>query len=255
MAGRRSMKFLERDYIVQKDDFCRIVNWYPVLGEHSLLTVFLKLTAEDVKLLADGIGEGEATVAVIGRLKKVMRGGAFDNYFISTDLCSPTDTERFEAKRGAVHSAESAWYFLANSAKVRQAAAAGDVEYLAIRPFVRIDRTREFRLFIKAGELRAMSQYNLTRHFRRLEGIKEDLYASVCQWFEQIKGNLPIKDVVMDIFLESDDKTVKIVDLNCWGSPTDPLLLRTFEQDWDAVSGIKLMLPPTRISGDVAVSF
>ena len=40
---------------MQKDDFCRIVNWYPVLGEHSLQTVFLKLTAEDIKLLADGV--------------------------------------------------------------------------------------------------------------------------------------------------------------------------------------------------------
>ena len=71
----------------------------------------------------------------------------------------------------------------------------------------------------------------------------------------QIKNNLPVKDVVIDIFLESDDQTVKIIDLNCWGEPTDPLLLRTFDQDWSAVNGIKLMLPPTKISGDVAVSF
>ena len=240
---------------MQKDDFCRIVNWYPVLGEHSMPTVFLKLTADDIKLLVEGIGNGDAAASVIARLKNVMRGGALDNYFISTDLCSPTDTERFETKRGAVHSPESAWFFLANSAKVRQAAAAGEVEYLAIKPFVRIDRTREFRLFVKNGELRAMSQYNLTRHFRRLEGIKENLYTAVCKWFETVKNNLPVEEVVIDIFLESDDQTVKIVDLNCWGEPTDPLLLRTFDQDWDAVEGIKLMLPPTKISGDVAVSF
>ena len=240
---------------MQKDDFCRIVNWYPVFGEHSIMTVFLKLTSEDIKLLAEGIGDGAETTSVTGRLKKVMRGGTFDNYFVSTDLCSPTDTERFEAKRGAVHSAESAWYFLANSAKVRQAAAAGNVEYLAIKPFVRIDRTREFRLFVKNGELRAVSQYNLTRHFRRLEGIKDDLYNTISKWFEEIKNNLPLQDVVIDVFLENDDKIVKIVDLNCWGEPTDPLLLRTFDQNWEQVSGIKLMLPPTKISGDVAVSF
>lgn len=240
---------------MQKDDFCRIVNWYPVLGEHSMPTVFLKLTGDDIKLLVEGVGNGDAAVSVIARLKNVMRGGALDNYFISTDLCSPTDTERFEAKRGAVHSAESAWYFLANSAKVRQAAAEGKVEYLAIKPFVRIDRTREFRLFVQNGELRAMSQYNLVRHFRRLEGIKENLYTVVCKWFELVKNNLPVKDVVIDIFLENDDQIVKIIDLNCWGEPTDPLLLRSFEQDWNVVGGIKLMLPPTKISGDVAVSF
>ena len=240
---------------MKSDDFCRIVNWYPVLGEHSALTGFLKLSADDIKLLADGIGEGSETCGVVERLKKVMRGGAFDNYFISCDLCSPTDTERFAAKRGAVHSAESAWYFLAASEKVRNAAKKDEVEYLAIRPFLKIDRTREFRLFVYEGELRAMSQYNLVRHFRRLEGIKEDLYMSVCKWFDQVKGHLPVKNIVIDIFLENDDRNVKIIDLNPWGEPTDPLLLRTFEQDWNVNMGIKLMLPPTKISGDVAVSF
>ena len=240
---------------MENKDFCRVVNWYPVLGEHALLTGFLKLTAADVKLLADGIGDGEAVKDVVDRLRKIMRGGTFDNYFVSCDLCSPTDTERFEAKRGAVHSAESAWYFLAASAKVQQAAQQGEVEYLAVRPFVRIDRTREFRLFINDGELRAMSQYNLVRHFRRLEGIKDELWQSVNAWFEKVKAQLPVKNITMDIFLESDDRTVKIVDINPWGEPTDPLLLRTFEQDWSQTMGIKLMLPPKKISGDVAVSF
>ena len=226
---------------MQKDDFCRIVNWYPVLGEHSMPAVFLKLNENDIKLLADGVGNGEAVNSVIARLKKVMRGGALDNYFISTDLCSPTDTERFEAKRGAVHSAESAWYFLANSAKVRQAAAAGNVEYLSIKPFVRIDRTREFRLFIQDGKLRAMCQYNLVRHFRRLEGIKQELYSTVEKWFNEL-GELPIKDLTMDIYLDNDDRDVRIIDLNPWGGTTDPLLLRTFDQDWSQVSGCLFIL-------------
>ena len=70
-----------------------------------------------------------------------------------------------------------------------------------------------------------------------------------------VKKDLPVSDVVIDVYLENDDKVVKIVDLNPWGGDTAPLLLRTFDQDWSGVSGIKLMLPPTKISGDVAVSF
>ena len=240
---------------MEKNDFCRIVNWYPMLGEYSAFTGFLKLTAEEVQLLADGIGEGKAAAAVIKRLKKFMRGGAFDNYFVSTDYCAPTDTERFAGKRGAVHSAESAWFFLAKSAKVRAAAAEHKIEYLVIRPFVRIDRTREFRLFIKDGELKAMSQYNLTRHYRRLEGIKNDLYKTVQKWFNNLNCELPVKDLTIDIYLDNDDRDVRIIDLNPWGGNTDPLLLRTFDQDWSKVSGIKLMLPPTKISGNVEVSF
>ncbi|MBE6367583.1 MAG: hypothetical protein E7052_06710 [Lentisphaerae bacterium] len=240
---------------MENNDFCRTVNWYPVLGEHSELTGFLKLSEEEIKLLADGVSDGAEVAGVVERLKKLMRGGTFDNYFVSTDYCSPTDTERFIGKRGAVHSAESAWYFLAVSHKVRTAAQQGMVEYLAVRPFVKIDRTREFRLFIHDGELRAMSQYNLVRHFRRLEGIKEELWLRTKSWFEQIKWQLPVKSLTMDIYLEDDDQNIKIIDLNPWGEPTDPLLMRTFDLDWSCEYGIKLMLPPTKISGDVAVSF
>ncbi len=240
---------------MEKNDFCRIVNWYPVLGEYSELTGFLKLSDSEIKLLSDGVKDGEEVAEVVKRLRKLMRGGAFDNFFVSTDVCSPTDTERFAGKKGAVHSAESAWYFLTASEKVRKAALNGTVSYLAVRPFVKIDRTREFRLFIHDGELRAMSQYHLVRHFRRLEGIKEILWNNVAGWFNKIKWLLPVKELVMDIYLEDDDSSVKIIDLNPWGEPTDALMMRSFDQDWSITYGIKLMLPPTRISGDVEVSF
>jgi hypothetical protein len=226
-----------------------------VLGEHSVMTAFLKLSEDEIKLLAQGVGKGKEVRDVISRLRKVMKSGNFSNYFVACDCCSPTDTERFAAKRGAVHSADSAWFFLAASAKVRAAAAEGKVEYLTVRPFVRIDRTREFRLFIKDGELKAMSQYNLVRHFRRLEGIKDRLWQAVCKWYGRIAEQLPKKDLTIDIYIENNDRDVKIMDLNPWGGDTDPLLLRTFDQDWNSVQGIKLMLPPTKISGDVEVSF
>ena len=240
---------------MDEKEFCRIVNWYPVLGEHSLLTGFLKLDPSEVQLLADGVGDGEAVRNVVDRLKKVMRGRSFGNCFVSGDLCSPTDTERFAGKRGAVFSPESAWFYLASSQKIRQAARAGELEYLAVRPFTKIDRTREFRLFIYNGELKAASQYNLVRHFRRLEGIKEDLWNTIASWFLEVQKQLPVKNLTMDVFLENDDRDVKIIDLNPWGGETDALLLRTFDQDWTQTIGLKLMLPPTRISGDVAVSF
>ncbi len=240
---------------MDKSDFCRMVNWYPVLGEYSVMTTFVKLSEEEVSLLANGVAKGKEVRNVVSRLHKVMKSGSFSNYFVCCDSCSPTDTERFAAKRGAVHSAESAWFYLATSDKVRTAAAKGEVEYLAIRPFIKIDRTREFRLFIKDGELKAMSQYNLVRHFRRLEGIKDRLWKSVCKWYDRVDKQLPLKDVTIDVYLENNDRDVKIMDLNPWNEDTDPLLLRTFDQDWSQVQGIKLMLPPTKISGDVEVSF
>ena len=129
---------------MNEKDFCRVVNWYPVLGEHSAVTVFMKLSQQEVKLLANGIAKGPEVKNVVNRLKKIMRNNNFSHSFISTDYCSPTDTERFAAKHGAVHSAESAWFYLASSQKVREEAKLNQIEYLAIRPFLKIDHTLRF---------------------------------------------------------------------------------------------------------------
>ena len=45
------------------------------------------------------------------------------------------------------------------------------------------------------------------------------------------------------------------IDINKWGDPTDPLMLNTWERDWETQSGIILMPPPIKISGDVNISF
>ena len=65
---------------------------------------------------------------------------------------------------------------------------------------------------------------------------------------------LPVKTLVMDIYFTASGK-ILIIDLNPWGEPTDPLLLRTWERNWSCPAGIVLMDPPTKISGDVSVSF
>ena len=65
---------------------------------------------------------------------------------------------------------------------------------------------------------------------------------------------LPLEELVMDIYISSDDRTY-IVDLNPWGPPTDPLLLRSWDRDWSKPVGIVLMDPPAKLSGNVDVSF
>jgi hypothetical protein len=238
---------------MEKNDFCRTPVWYPVLAGHTFLTTFVKLHDDEIKALADGKSEGKSVADVINRMRLPMNSIP-GNCFVSVDTVSPTDTERFKGKRGAVFSPESAWFFLAKSQKVRTAAAAGQVEYVCIRPFRRMNQTREFRLFIHNGKLSAMSQYWLIRHFRRLEGIKKNLWKKGETFFEKIAWALPVKNLVMDIYLTSDGD-ILVIDINPWGKPTDPLLLRTWDRDWDQETGIVLMPPPWKISGDVNVSF
>lgn len=234
-------------------EFCRAPVWYPALSGHTFLTSFVKLQQDEIRLLAEGKTEGKEVAEIISRMRQPMNAIP-GNCFVSVDTVSPTDTERFQNKRGAVFSPGSAWYFLAKSAKVRHAAANGLVEYISLKPFRRINQTREFRLFIYQGQLVAMSQYWLIRHFRRLEGIKEKLWKKAEKFYSKIAWAIPIENLVMDIYLTSDD-TILVIDLNQWGNPTDPLLLRRWDRPWQEKPGIVLMPPPWKISGEVNVSF
>ncbi len=242
--------------------FLRTPVWYPVLASHTFLTSFVRLRKEAVAALIAGENQEDfdrpdelpsAVSAVIEDLRKPM-AAIPGNCFVSVDTCAPTDTERFAAKRGAVYSPESAWKFLTRSEKVRAAARRGEVEYVCLRPFRRMNRTREFRLFIYNRQLNAMSQYNLIRHFRRLEGVRHKYWTMANNFINDIAWLLPMENLVMDIYITSSDK-ILIVDLNPWGAPTDPLMLMRWERDWSQPAGIVLMDPPTSISGNVNVSF
>lgn len=238
------------------ENFLRAPVWYPALSGHTFLTSFVRLHPEAVAALAAGVTDGresEAVAAAIESLRLPM-SAIPGNAFAFVDTCAPTDTERFELKRGAVFSPESAWLYLALSEKVRTAAANGEVEYICLRPFRRMNRTREFRLFIRNGKLSAMSQYNLNKHFRRLESVKLDYWNRAEKFVDSIAWCLPLKDLVIDIYFTSELQ-ILILDLNCWGEPTDPLLLQTWDRNWKDPAGIILMPPPTRITGDINVSF
>lgn len=234
-------------------DICSIVSWYKELSEHTFPTSFVKLNDVELKALIAGEVEGKVAEEVAERLKHPMASFP-GNCFLFTDITAPTDTERFELKRGAVYSPQSGWKYLAMSEKIRNAASVGNVNYICIRPFRRMSKPREFRLFIKDGKLKGMSQYWLIRHYRRLEGRKKEYWDLANKFVEQIAWLLPCKDIVMDVYFTSDHQ-ILIIDFNPWGGETSPLIFRSWDRDWDAVSGIELIKPPTQLGGDVNVSF
>ena len=242
---------------MENANFFKTPTWYSMLASRTFPTTFVKLHPDAVKALADGIESDENSESPVNTAINDLKGAmsfVFGNSFVFADCCAPTDTERFLNKNGAVYSAESAWRNLASSVKVRACAAANEIEYLCIRPFRRMNRTREFRLFIYEGKLSAMSQYHLIRHFRRLEGVKDNYWQLAEKFVQDIIWMLPVKTFVMDVYFTSENE-ILVIDLNPWGEPTDPLMLNTWERDWEKVSGIVLMPPPIKVSGDVNISF
>lgn len=232
---------------------CRTANWYQELADHTFPTSFVKLNAAELQALAEGQTEGEIAEEVRERLKLPMDSFP-GNCFVFTDTVAPTDTERFEGKRGAVFSPKSAWRYLTESQKVKTAAANGEIEHICVRPFRRMSKPREFRLFIKGGQLNAMSQYWLIRHFRRLEGRKSFFWDQANELIKSISWLLPHPDIVMDIYFTSRNQ-ILIIDFNPWGNPTNPLIFRTWERDWNEAAGLKIIEPPVKVGGDVNVSF
>ena len=233
---------------------CRIPYWYPRLSAFSLPTSFVSLSPAEIQALADGKTADDPEVKrVIPRLVSVMSLFSY-NRFLSTDLAAPVDSDRFMTKRGAVRSAESGWNVLASSERIRKSAARGEVSCICVRPFRRVDLSREFRLFIKGGKLFAMSQYWLTRHYPRLEKVREKYWTLAVDFIDRNFWVLPDPDLVIDVYFTSKDEII-VIDLNPFGPPTDPLMLNTWDQEWQNSMGLKLIPHPTAISGDINVSF
>ena len=230
------------------EPFWLLPHWYPQLAAHTFITTFVPLPKDAIALLQQGelddLDEEERIdTQMIEELRQPM-AEIPGNCFICVDSCAPTDTERYRIKGGAVYSPRSAWKLLRESAKVRQAAQAGLVSSICLRPFRNMTAAREFRLFIKDGKLKGMSQYHLIRPFRRLEGVKENLW-SRCQLFINAKAwRLPKEPLVMDVYFTANYERLMIVDLNPWGGETDAKLF-SWDEKWDDTPGLRLMSAET----------
>ena len=117
-----------------------------------------------------------------------------------------------------------------------------------------MSKPREFRLFIYKGRLSAMSQYWLIRHYRRIEGYRKKFWDKAELFVSEISWLLPHHTMVMDIYVTATGRII-IVDINRWGEPTSPLLLKTWDRDWSIPAGIVLINPPVTIRGEINVSF
>lgn len=235
---------------------CRTPVWYPRLAAFSLPTSFVALRPNEVNALSEGAkATSPEAKDVLDRLDEVIRN--FPYYrFISVDLAAPVDTERFRLKRGAICSAKSAWEVLASSERVRASAKREEVTCICVRPYRRMDPAKEFRLFIKNGNLFAMSQYWLTQHFPKAQKEVATYWEKASYFIGANAWALPLQDVCMDVYFTSSGR-ILITDLNPLGKPTDPLMFNDWKNfDWNGEPvGPKIVPPPHKVSGSVNVSF
>lgn len=213
--------------------------WYASLADYTFPTIFVKLKESDLELIACGEKETNETEAIILRIERA-QSAFYGATFVLTDTAAPTDTPRFINKKGAVHSAKSAWNNLVSSEKIRRAARHKEFEFICVRPFRNMNYPREFRLFIYNGSLKLMSQVKLDRSYKRLTLKGEFWWNKAKEFVENISWLLPHRTVVMDLYFTSKNEII-IIDFNKWGKPTDPMLAKNWNLDWRREHGIKLL--------------
>ena len=237
----------------------KISQWYTFLGNYTFPTSFIKMTQEQRELfLALDTDFSTKDLRQHPPLQKLEDDcqNAINHFplksFVGLDSCSANDINNFSQRRG--HSvAFSALHMLKESRKVQEALKNGE-DSLIFRPYRRMNKTREFRLFIKDQKLVGVSQYCLERHFRRLEGYKKLFLEIADNFIEKISTLLPKEPLVIDIYL-TRKKEVLVIDFNPWGKPTSPLLFRSWQHQWKEQPEIRLMLPPKTLKGDIKVTY
>ena len=229
-----------------------VSNWYLSLGNFSFPTVFIQFNDAEKSALLNKEKESAVAIKAIDKINYVINhlpGWCF----MHADSCAPTDSVQFTQSDYSVKKGNVAWSILCESEKVRQAFKQSETERIALHPYRRIDRYREFRAFIFEGKLRAMSQRFTNKHIARLQGRKEEIWQLTKGLFNEIAAFLPESNIVVDLYLTAT-KRLMIIDMNKWEA-SDPLLLKDWDQDWTEEKGLKLVPKPMRLSGDVSVSF
>ena len=228
-----------------------ISDWYISLGDFTFPTVFAKLSEAEKQIFVSDSANADTVSNLIKRIDRAITAlpGAC---FIGLNTCAPDDAPVFQRKKSH-SSGKTAIDLLKNSQKVKSALNDSTDDTLAIRPYRRMDKTREFRLFVYKGKLSGMSQRNLIRHFRRLDSKREEYWDRAQAFFNEISALVEFENIVIDIYFTSDG-SVLIVDMNEW-EKCDPLLFRKWDRDWSETAGLKLMSEPIKMNGDVKVSF
>ena len=229
----------------------RISQWYASFADMTFPTVFIRLHEEEKQLIINNDAPDKVKQQLMVRIERVIKALPRP-CFVGVDTCSPDDAKDFHKKKSHA-SAKTVIPLLQGSAKVKAALQEGHSDSLVLRPYRRMDKTREFRLFIYEKQLSGMSQRHLERQFRRLEGRKDELWQKAQQFITQLSPFLEVSNVVIDVYLTSDGHML-IVDFNTW-EDCDPLLFKKWDRDWSESSGLKLMAAPIKMQGDVKVSF
>ena len=195
----------------------------------TMLDVFKGLM--DNKPLSDDLGK---RVDKIGeRIDNIIKNNFPDGCFIKLGSRSPKDAWLINKYGMCCKDGKSAVALLFDSERImddlRLAEYNNYLPYIVLRKWIDIDPWREFRCFIRNGELVGISQYFYQSYFPEIIENKEDIEKVIKDKVKTIRSLLPTNTVIVD-FVYNNDKTTTIIEFNPYDIDTDPCLFN-WKQD------------------------
>jgi len=105
---------------------------------------------------------------------------------------------------------------------------------IIVRQWVTVPISGEFRGFVYAKELTALSQYFDSCYFPELIKNESKILSRIQEFFTKIKKSIPLSNYIIDFALTSEN--IYIIELNPFAPTTDACLF-TWTQDEDILHG------------------
>jgi hypothetical protein len=224
---------------------CYIENWPDALFNHSIATVYFRLSPDEVDAML-----AASTVSLdcgsrpdeyqLGLLKALE--DRIDSYirqlpagaFIRLGSRSPKDSllghqEGFQCKTGM-----KALQLLLDSERIYEDLNLARHNHyqpaIVIREWIHIEHWQELRCFYRQRELRGISQYFYQERLTRLIKYKDSIEFAIQQKSQAIKDLLPCDNIIIDYVCQVKERSNErvssaiLLELNPFGIWTDPCL-------------------------------
>jgi len=116
---------------------------------------------------------------------------------------------------------------------------------LVLRRWVDISPAAEFRCFVRAGRLIAVSQREISQFFPHLARDAASIVSDIGSFFrEHVQGRFPLREYVFDVYRPVKDR-VRLLDFSPLRLPTEPGLFT-----WPQLGGEACLRCEERLSGE-----
>lgn len=199
----------------------------------TMLDVFKSLM--DNKPLSDDLGK---RVNKIGeRIDNIIKNNFPEGCFIKLGSRSPKDSWLINKNGMCCKDGKYAVALLFDSERIMDDLYIAEhnnyLPYIVLRKWINIDPWREFRCFVRDGELVGISQYFYQSYFPEIIENKEDIEKVIKDKVKAIRNLLPTDTVIVD-FVYNDDKTTTIIEFNPYDIDTDPCLFNWKQDNFTA---------------------